>query len=178
MGEGVIAEGVGAGTVGVGLTSNAGEGLAVGVGAALGVAVGRGEGLAAGRAAAVGVGVGAARVGVGRGLGVGRTLGAGAGLGVGVAVAVERGGASPGATGPCGEEVLPGGSSKSPTVAVAGLVGVSPSAMGAITMAMPLPERKGSFMRRIFGSGAILMTLIGMRIVGCRLQAQGALNSG
>ena len=178
MGEGVIAEGVGAGTVGVGLTSNAGEGLAVGVGAALGVAVGRGEGLAAGRAAAVGVGVGAARVGVGRGLGVGRTLGAGAGLGVGVAVAVERGCASPGATRPCGEEVLPGGSSKSPTVAVAGLVGVSPSAMGAITMAMPLPERKGSFMRRIFGSGAILMTLIGMRIVGCRLQAQGALKSG
>ncbi|HZF46580.1 MAG TPA: hypothetical protein VEZ26_09595 [Sphingomonadaceae bacterium] len=155
-GEGVN---VAAGSVEVGL--GAGAALAAGVGMALGVAVGRGAGLAAGRAAGVGVGV--ARVGVGRGLGVGLAVGAGVGAGVGVAVAVERGGASPGVTGPCGPEVSPGGSSKSPTAAIAGLAKANPSAApittGASAMAMPLPERKGSFMQRIFGSGAILMTL-------------------
>lgn len=157
----------------------------MGAGVALAVAVGRGEGLAVGRTEGAGVGAVPGRVvavgaGVGRGLGVGLAVGvgAGAGVGVGVADAVERGGASPGATGPCGEEVLPGGSSKSPTEAIAGLATANPSVIGANAMAMPLPLRKGNFMRRIFDSGAILMTLIGMRIVGCRLQAQGALNSG
>lgn len=115
---GGVGANVAAGATGAGDAAAVGSpvGVGVGVGTARAPAVGVGVGCA-GRAVGVGVG----RAAVGEGAGVGR---AAVGVGVGAGV-TGRGGASPSVTGPCGAGVLPGGSWKSPTAALAGTARVA-----------------------------------------------------
>ncbi len=111
------------------------------------------------------MGVGAGRAAVGAGAGVlaaGRGAGAGAGAGVGEGgVAVERGGASPGSTGPAGADVLPGGSWKSPTEAMAGAWPSADSAAPA--------SRAVVLFRPLLFMGVSVMTPVGVPVFTCGL---------